>query len=627
MDVTLHVVVYRRSGTKVAFDGLSPTGARTAERDGVRLTIGAATPAPVTVTPMDPGDPIARVEYSLYTPIRNYHRVIVPDSGRWFVFSLQPVSFWRFDVTSCINDVKTPLYLFTGQDMNTALAFGIVGLNYETRFRILEPYHNRALNSFMRRLSFQITRGTEDYPIPDAARAADGSVTEHLYVRTGADAPGRPWVWTLRDFYSNHKRLYGIPDIGHEAAMAPLWCSWTDWMSNDVTEAVVLRSVHEGVKLGIRNYIIDDGWFGPGLDNDWSVDLNIGDWEPEASRFPDMGRLVRDIRAAGAVPMIWCAPHAVARGARCFEARRRLLIVGKDGKPVVTTNGFHSLCFMNPEARRVMADIAASFIERWDMDGAKYDLFNCVPNERCVNPDHAHDVSSMVQGLELTLQEMAERCRALKPDYIIELKQNYGTPFLARYGSMTRAGDTPFSLDANFLRTLHVQAYSPFSINDYQTITDADSPEDAACVVIKMMSVGIPTYSMDFDRVTEANKRVMARYNGWYNANVRHFMKHREPLDGDANLFRLDAGDRDFVFLVNNGGPVTLRRATTILNGTHRRDLFLRGDALRQVTATSWDCLGREVATRRLDLSGWAHLAVLPGGMVDLAPANDLPSP
>lgn len=617
MDIRLQIKTHLASGKEVLFEDLAPGQEASAEQDGVKLTIGAESPQPVTVTPADPGDSIARIEYDLFTPIRNYHRMVVPDSGRWFVFKMQPVSFWRFDELSHINDVKTPLYIFTGQDMNMAVAFGIIGRNYETRFQILEPGHNRALISYMRRLSVRLTRGIEGYPVPDIAKGEDGSVTEYLYFRTADQAPGEPWSLTIRDFWSNHKRLYDIPDVGHETAMAPLWCSWTDWMSNNVDEKVVLHSVREGVKLGIKNYIVDDGWFGPGLDNDWDVELNIGDWDAEPVRFPDMARLVQDMKKEGAAPMIWCAPHAVAKGANCFEQRKHLLIVGDDGEPVVTSNGFHSLCFMCPEARKVMADIAASFIERWDFDGAKYDLFNCVPRTVC-SAGHEHDVSSMIQGLELTLKEMAERCRALKPDYIIELKQNYGTPFLAQYGSMTRAGDTPFSLDANFLRTLHIQSYSPFSINDYQTITDADSPEDAAVVVIKMIAVGIPTYSIDFDRVTDANKRVMARYNDWYNGNITHFMKHREPLDGDANLFRVDGGDRDFVFVVNNSGPVVVRRATTILNGTHKRDLFVRGDGLGDMNATSWDCLGNEVESEQAALDGWTHIPVMPGGMLEL---------
>jgi hypothetical protein len=441
-------------------------------------------------------------------------------------------------------------------------------------------------------------------------------VTEHLYFCTDADAPGRPWLLTLRDFAEHQKRIYDIPDVTTRGSLAPLWCSWTDWFSDDVTDEVVLRNVREGVKLGIRNYIIDDGWFGPGLDNDFDVELNIGDWRPDPAKIKDMGKLVRDVRAAGGVPMIWSAPHAVAPHAKCFETRRPLLISGEDGKLLITSNGFHSLCFMCGEAREVMADICESYIREWDFDGAKYDLFNCLPIMRCHSKEHRHDVTSMTEGLELTLRRIDEKSRALKKDYIVELKQNYGTPFLSRYGTMTRAGDTPYNTEGNFLRTIYVQGYSPYSINDYQTITNEDSPEAAACVVIKMLAAGIPTYSIDFERLDQANKDVIARYNGWYLENLDEFLKYRVPLDGENNTWKIAGERRDIYFLVNDGGNLDIDKSATVLNGTFGRDLFVRCEG--KGTVRVYDCSGKETAKEKRKFSGWTHLDMLPGGMLHI---------
>ncbi len=329
-----------------------------------------------------------------------------------------------------------------------------------------------------------------------------------------------------------------------------------------------------------------------------------------------MGQLVKDIKALGGVPMIWCAPHAVAPHANCFDERKKYLIMGADKQYVMTANKFHSLCFMCAEARELMADICAGFIERWDFEGAKYDLFNCVPNNKCENPEHKHDVSSMVEGLELTLKRIDEKSKALKPDYIVELKQNYATPFLSRYGSMTRAGDTPYNTEGNFLRTLYVQGYSPFSINDYQTITNEDSPQDAACVVLKMMAAGIPTYSIDFARLNQDNKTVIARYNNWYLANVKSFMQYRIPMDAENNIFKLPAGEEDFYFLVNDGGPLTLERSATVLNGTYAKDLFIQLPDGRAATVASYDCFGKKAPSRKLKGPGWKQISMQPGGMV-----------
>lgn len=629
---TINVIL--RSGRKAAFEGILPGQAFSREIDGVRLVVGAESPAPVTVTPAT-GDTVKSIEYNLYSDMRNYHKVIIPESGRWFINMTQLVSFWKHKGDSAVNDVKMPLYVFTGQDLCMGMAFGVIGPCYETAFKTLEPAVNRALIAFMRRLSMQIKRGTDVYPIPDSiARAqADGSITEYLYFRTDRDAPGQPWLLTLRDFAAHQKRIYGLPDVTTDGSLEPLWCSWTDWFSDDVTDEVILASVREGVKLGIKNYIIDDGWFGPGLDNDYDVPLNIGDWRPDPAKIKDMGQLVRDVRQAGGVPMIWCAPHAVAPGANCFAERKKHLIIDDKGELLMTPNKFHSLCFMDPQARRIMADICAGFIREWDFDGAKYDLFNCIPNARCCSKEHSHDVTSMVEGLELTLKLIDQSCRALKPEYIVELKQNYATPFLSRWGTMTRAGDTPYNTEGNFLRTLYVQGYSPFAINDYQTVTNEDTPESAACLVLKMMAVGIPTYSINFDRLCQANKDVIARYNHWYRENLPAFRNFRVPQDGENNVIRvsaplrelplkgrpnrkkLDAGESDFFFLVNDGGGVELTRPATVLNGTFKTDLFVKADVAK-ATVTVLDCFGKKVSRKRMAIKGWKHLEMTPGGMV-----------
>ncbi len=618
MAARFTITVILRSDRKVAFEGIEPGKAFSQEKDGVRLVVGAEFPAPVTATP-PAGELVKSVEYNLYSDMRNYHKVIIPESGRWFINMTQLVSFWRHKSDSAVNDVKMPLYIFTGQDLCMGMAFGVIGPCYETAFKTLEPTVNRALIAFMRRLSMQIKRGTDVYPIPDsvAKQNRDGAITEYLYFRTDKDIPRQPWLLTLRDFASHQKRIYNLPDVTSDASLESLWCSWTDWFSDDVTDEVILRSAREGVKLGIKNYIIDDGWFGPGLDNDYSVELNIGDWRPDPAKIPDMSKLVAGVRQAGGVPIIWCAPHAVAPGAQCFAQRKKHLIVDDKGELVMTPNKFHSLCFMNAQARQIMADICVGFIREWDFDGAKYDLFNCIPNARCCSKEHDHDATSMVEGLERTLKLIDESCRTIKPDYIVELKQNYGTPFLSRWGTMTRAGDTPYNTEGNFLRTLYVQGYTPFSINDYQTITNEDSPEAAACVVLKMMAVGIPTYSIDFDRLCQANKDVIAHYNNWYRENLPAFRNYRVPLDGENNVFKIAADGRDFFFLVNDGGSFEVSRPATILNGTFKTDLFVKGNA-GKASVTLLDCSGRQVSRKRVAFKGWKHLEMSPGGMVQI---------
>ncbi len=622
MHVELKVKVIIEDGKDVLFDMIRYGKRYNAEKGDIKIAVSGDFPAKVTITPAGRDVTIKSIEYSVSTDIKNYHQHIIPDTGRGYADLMSMSRFFKHREESSINNIRMPLHIFTGQDHYMSMAFGVIGENYETLFQTIEPEVRRALIVYMRRLSIMIKRGTEQYPIPKSvsAKNPDNSITEYLFFRTAEDSPQQPWIITLREFAALQKKIYSLPDVTTSASLYPLWCSWTDWFSDDVTDEVIVNNVKAGIELGIKNYIIDDGWFGPGLDNDFDVTIDMGDWEPDPSKIKDMGKLVQEVKKAGASPMIWCAPHAVAPAAKCFPQRKPYLIMDNDGELLMTHNGFHVLCFMNREAREIMADICVGLIKKWDFDGAKYDLFNCVANMKCSNPNHNHDVTSMIEGLDKTLALIDEKTKALKPDYIVELKQNYGTPFLARYGTMMRAGDTPYNAEGNFQRTLYNQSYTPYSVNDYQTITNDDTPEDAACIVLKMITAGIPAYSIDFFRLNQKNKAVIAHYNNWYNEHINLFHNYRIPLDPDNNIFKIADEKRDIFFLVNNGDRLEIAQDATILNGTYNRDIFVRAPEKMKVVIKQFNCLGTMIKQENNEFKAneWQSLMVEPGSRIEI---------
>jgi len=550
----------------------------------VTLRTGAGHPLPVTATPRDAADPIVEISYDLFTAMRNLRHVILPDSGRWYMNGLHPISAWRFhrELDSAVNDVLTPLYVFTGNNRQTAVALGLIGGPYETRCEIIEPVSNRALNVHVRQIGVRFSRR-----LPDHVAAADGSVTEHVFHHRPA---AEPWLLTMRAFAQAQRDIHGLADRVTPSALEPIWCTWADWSSDDLTDELIRDNAARGVELGIRNYIIDDGWFGPGLDSDYGTELNIGDWTPDTTKIKDLAGLVRNIRALGGATLIWCAPHAVGPRAECFAERAPLLIRDGDGQPVLNPTQFYALCFRSPQARQVMTDLCVDLVRRWDFDGAKYDLFNWVPNVPCESMQHEHDTESMLWGLYLTLKSIDDATREIKPDYLVELKQNYGTPFFSQLGGMMRAGDAPYAPETNFLRTLHVQSYTPFALNDYQTFTEEDTVQDVAVTVIMMMAAGIPAYSVDLARLGPQRSGVLRRLHAWYKENQALLAAHRVPADPDNTVLAVRSSTEDIVFLVGAGGPVTVDKPTTILNGSYTEQFALHSRA--PVTVETVDAHG-----------------------------------
>ena len=503
--------------------------------------------------------------------LRNFSTVIIPDGGRSIIKEWHPVYFWKFNSTSNVSNICLPLYIFNGQNLYANLAFGVIGDDIETSFRCIEPNSERALMAFYRRLTLEI-KNEREY--------SKSSVCEYLYYRDYQEQQeNKSWVNVISEFSQIKKEKYNIQYPVNNHTLDPLWCSWTDWHSDDVTEEVILDNVKEGLAIGITNYIIDDGWFGPGLDSDFSIKLNIGGWNADKTKIKDIAKLSDKIKEMGGRSIIWCAPHAVGESAECRGERLPYLMRDEKGALIETSNKFNVLCLRSPEARRIMVDICKKLARDYRTDGAKYDLFNCIPLTECQNPDHKHDTDSMVDGLNMLIKEIYEETTKINPDYIIELKQNYGGPLLASYGTMMRAGDTPYCPQGNFLRTAYIAGYTPFAINDYQTITSFDTIDDTVKIIASMLAVGVPSYSMDLCRLSEEHKKVISALNHWYIENiVRDGVVERENIDNIQNLWRISKKNEDIYFVLGNIQRFSVEsgRKFQILNGSCANSLEIK---------------------------------------------------
>ncbi len=582
----------------------------------------------VILSPEDKSETIARIIHRITIPLRNFHNVICPDTGRDYFKVSQLVDFWTEKRQSVISNVRLPLFIFNGQDHTAEFAFGIIGRNYESAFQCREPRNNRALLAYTGRLSLEISRGVPGSPIPleYAAESDDKSIVEYLYLRNMQGEERSPWVTVLREFCDYHYSFYNIEQEQPEAGLEPYWCSWTDWLSDDVTEELILSQVKKGTRMGIKNYILDDGWFGPGLDKDYEFDLNIGDWEADPEKVSDVRRLSEQVRKLGARLIAWCAPHAVGIGAACHQQRLPYLVKDRDQKLVLTKNRFNILCVQNPEAREIMADICVKIASEYCTDGAKYDLFNCIPDVPC-HAGHHHDSRSKLLALEKLLELIWQRTREVNPDYIIELKQNYGGPFLARYAAVMRAGDTPYNPEGNFVRTAYLQGYTPYALNDYQTITNNDCPRDAASMIIKMLSAGIPSYSMDLCALNSELNSVITYYNDWYMETIcKKKVFRRIPLDGDLNVWKCRTEEKDIFFLINGAHAVAIdpERRCLLLNGSvHDLIIIQNTNRFARSFDVSWkNHRGEETKTDRILIEDSELLRVDRGGMLVLEPVK-----
>lgn len=243
------IVVELESGEKVEFDGLEFEKEYTFETDTLCLNIDKKDFLEVNIKLNNKKDYIKTIAYKFVLCMKNYSKIIAPDSGRWFLRNTSLIDFWKSckEFSSNIGDIKIPLFMFLRDDCYVGNAVGVIGQNKETKFKILEPESNRALNVHTGHIALEITKGDEHYPLHTA------EYMEGIYYYNSSDNEKKAWMLVQREFSDMHRKRYKLEEQYSKNALEPMWCSWVDWDSKDINSKMLLENMEAGVELGIKN--------------------------------------------------------------------------------------------------------------------------------------------------------------------------------------------------------------------------------------------------------------------------------------------------------------------------------------------------------------------------------------
>lgn len=136
-----------------------------------------------------------------------------------------------------------------------------------------------------------------------------------------------------------------------------------------VTQERVMRMVEDWEAQGYRfgTVCIDDGWTGDSL---------LGDWEPCPRRFPDLAGLADWIHNKGYALRLWIAPAQIHPDTRAFSALYpHSVLKNRQGKPALNC-GLRTfrLDIRQPAARRHIRETLQRIVRDYGVDGFKVDF-------------------------------------------------------------------------------------------------------------------------------------------------------------------------------------------------------------------------------------------------------------
>lgn len=218
---------------------------------------------------------------------------------------------------------------------------------------------------------------------------------------------------------------------------APAWCTWG--FRRNFTVADVLAKIPQMQAMGMRDLILDDGWFD-----------RFGDWQPTPKKFPggeaDMKALIDKVHAAGLKFRLWWSPGSADPGSEIDRRHPDWFVLDKTGQREKASWNAYYLCPAYAPVREWGRALVKRFVADWSVDSFKLDGTSLNHAPLCFNRKHGHarPGESFAQWPAL-FREIRETARALRPEFRIEFCPCGITPTVQMADSFEQPTDSdPF---------------------------------------------------------------------------------------------------------------------------------------------------------------------------------------
>ena len=255
---------------------------------------------------------------------------------------------------------------------------------------------------------------------------------------------GLAWIESKNDF-----KVCRVP----EAAFEPLYSTWYQF-HQQITDKAIEAECREAVKLGMKTIIVDDGW--QTADNNRGY-AYCGDWKVAPVRIKDMAAHVKRVQDMGMKYMLWYSVPFIGRYSEAYSRFEGKFLYMRNKNVGVLDPRF-------PEVREYLYTTYEKALKEWNLDGFKLDFidsFRIKGTDPAIAQNYAgRDIKSVPEAVDRLMKDILSHLQAIKPDILIEFRQNYIGPAIRQYGNMFRASDCPGDMQNNRMRIANLRLTS-----------------------------------------------------------------------------------------------------------------------------------------------------------------------
>lgn len=327
------------------------------------------------------------------------------------------------------------------------------------------------------------------------------------------------WGKTIQDGVKWMMEEKGLQALeAPEAAFEPLYSTWYQFHQN-VTDKAVAEECKLAAELGMKTVILDDGWQTEDGNRGYAF---CGDWKPTPKKFPDMASHVAAVHKLGMKYMIWYSVPYVGFNSEAYAKFEGKYLYNEHGM------GCSVLDPRFPEVREHLVNLYVNALKDWNLDGFKLDFidsFGLRGEDPAVKDNYAgRDIMNVNEAVNVLMKEVSSALKAIKPDILLEFRQQYIGPAIRQYGNMFRAADCPGNAKDNRMRIASLRLTSGTTAvhSDMIEWNLKETPENVGRAIINAI-FGVIQYSAMLRDIPQEHLEVMQKW-------IAFADEHRETL-------------------------------------------------------------------------------------------------
>lgn len=301
-----------------------------------------------------------------------------------------------------------------------------------------------------------------------------------------------------------------------EAAKLPVYSTWYSFHQQLDPEQIE-HQCRLAKDLGCEMVIVDDGWQTSDNARGYAY---CGDWLVSKDKIPDMRAHVDRVHAIGLKYMLWYSVPFVGKKSDAWHRFEHKILT------VFDNLGCGVLDPRYPEVREYVISLYEKALQEWDLDGLKLDFVDSfyATEETKDKQDPEMDFASVPEAVDRLLSDVIVRLQAIKPDVMIEFRQNYIGPLMKKYGNMLRATDCPNDPVENRIRTIDVRLLGgETAVHSDMIMWNPNEPTESAALQFINILFSVPQVSVKLDQIPEEHAQMTSFW-------LSFWREHRDAL-------------------------------------------------------------------------------------------------